>query len=576
MSQTLFENIGLTVCFVLLGWSAAYAQDPNFTGNVSVTYDEAIAQYSALAQKSAFAELREVGMTDVGRPLHVFMIEKPIDSPVQRPILFINNGIHPGEPCGIDASLQLAERLLTEGHELQRFLDSVVVAILPVYNIDGALRRGCCVRANQDGPEEYGFRGNARNLDLNRDFIKAESRNARSFHTLFHHIRPHVLIDTHTSNGADYSYVMTMINAQPDKAGGAIGMYIRQQMTPALYASMANEGFPMTPYVYSLGKTPESGLRDFLETPRFSTGYASLFNTIGYTSETHMLKPFAQRVESTYRFLVSTLAYMYAHASEIVALKEASDRQVAEQELFALNWELDTTRWELIAFDGYTAEYPVSAVTGEPRLRYNRDKPFSKPIRHYTHFEVTKSAQAPEAYIVPFAWEGVISRLVANGVEVEVIEQDMVMEVEAYYIDDFSSASLPYEGRHMKTVKSLRKEVESVQLFKGDCIVRVNQTSNRYIVETLEPEGVDSFFRWGFFDSVLQQKEWYSDYVFEDTAARLLEESPELREAFEAAKANDETLAASPREQLYWIYLRSPHYEGSVNRYPVFRIPRKP
>lgn len=576
MMKTLFGMASLTLCFLTLFLITVKAQDQNFSGNTSVTYENAIVRYSNLAQRSAYAQLREVGMTDVGRPLHVFMIEKPIEGDVKRPILFINNGIHPGEPCGIDASLQLAERLLTEEHELQRFLDSVIVAILPVYNIDGALRRGCCVRANQDGPEEYGFRGNARNLDLNRDFIKADSRNARSFHTLFHRIRPNVLVDTHTSNGADYSYVMTMINAQPDKAGGAIGSYIRARMTPALYESMANEGFPMTPYVYSLGKTPETGIRDFLETPRFSTGYAALFNTIGYTSETHMLKPFAQRVESTYRFLVSTLGYMYAHASELVALKEASDRQVAEQEVFALDWELDTTRWKMITFDGYTAEYQKSNVTGAPRLYYNRDKPFSDSIRHYTHFQVTKSARAPQAYIVPFAWEGVIARLVANGVEVEVIERDQLMEVETYYIDDFSSTSLPYEGRHLKTVKALRKEVESVQLFKGDCLVPVNQKSNRYIVETLEPEGVDSFFRWGFFDSVLQQKEWYSDYVFEDTAARLLDESPELRAEFEAAKQRNEALASSPREQLYWIYLRSPHYEGSVNRYPVFRIPRKP
>ncbi len=551
---------------------SATAQDPIFSGNTSVTYDEAIARYQEL-EKSAYAELREIGMTDVGRPLHVFVIEKPIESNDKRPILLINNGIHPGEPCGIDASIQFAERILDEQHALHRYLDSVVVAIIPVYNIDGALRRGCCVRANQDGPEAYGFRGNARNLDLNRDFIKAESRNARSFHTLFHRVNPHVLIDTHTSNGADYSYVMTMINAQPDKAGGAIGAYIREQMTPSLYERMANEGFPMTPYVYSMGKTPETGIRDFLETPRFSTGYAALFNTIGYTSETHMLKPFAQRVESTYRFLVSTLAYMHAHASEIVSLKEASDRQVENQKTFALDWELDTTRYQHFTFDGYTAEYPVSQVTGATRLRYNREKPFREPIRHYTHFNVTKSVQAPQAYVVPFAWGEVIARLVANGVEIEMLEDDEVMEVEAYYIDDFTSGHLPYEGRHLKTVKTLRKEVEQVQLFKGDCIVRVNQKANRFIVETLEPEGVDSFFRWGFFDSVLQQKEWYSDYVFEDTAARLLDESPELRAAFEAAKAENSSMANSPREQLFWIYLRSPHYEGSVNRYPAFRIP---
>lgn len=548
-----------------------------FQGNKSVSYEEAIERYSALAEKHPIATLQTVGSTDIGKPLHLFIINKnPGKKEADgRCTLFINNGIHPGEPCGVDASLQLAERLLEGVGGMDHLLDSVVVAIVPMYNVGGALRRGCCVRANQNGPEAYGFRGNARNLDLNRDFIKADSRNARSFFTAFHQLKPHVIVDTHTSNGADYQYVMTMINTQPDKAGAEMGAYMRNRMNPELYASMDERGFGMSPYVYTMGRLPESGLRDYLETPRYTTGYAALFNTIGYTSETHMLKPFAQRVESTYQFLLSTLEYMHAHCTELRELKAASDRQVANQSTFELDWELDTTSYRMIPFKGYEAVFPKSEVHGQARLKYDREQAFTKQIKYFDTYKASKTVEAPLAYLIPQAWHEVIDRLAWNGVEMSRLESDTTMEVEVYYIDQFSASNRPYEGHFLKSVEELRTQRESIDFMAGDVLVYCNQSANRYIVETLEPEAVDAFFRWSFFDSVLQQKEWYSDYVFEDTAAEMLREDEEFRREFEAAKAADADLAESSRAQLYWLFKRSKHYEGSVNRYPVYRLPRR-
>lgn len=548
-----------------------------FQGNESVSYEEAIARHSYLAGRYPTASLEVVGSTDIGKPLHLFVIDnsRSDEERESKCTLFINNGIHPGEPCGVDASIQLAERLLEGVGGMDRLLDSVVVAIVPIYNVGGALRRGCCVRANQNGPEAYGFRGNARNLDLNRDFIKADSRNARGFFMAFHRMKPHVIIDTHTSNGADYQYVMTMINTQPDKAGSAMGAYMRSKMNPSLYASMDARGFGMTPYVYTMGKLPESGLRDYLETPRYTTGYAALFNTIGYTSETHMLKPFAQRVESTYQFLLSTLEYIHAHCTELRELKAASDRQVANQTEFELDWELDTTSYRMIPFKGYEAVFPESEVHGQARLKYDRKQPFTKEIKYFDTYKPTKIVEAPLAYIIPQAWHEVIDRLAWNGVQMSRLESDTTVAVEAYYIDEFSASRRPYEGHFLKTAEALSMQLDSIAFMAGDVVVYCNQAANRYIVETLEPEGVDAFFRWSFFDSVLQQKEWYSDYVFEDTAAEMLRNDEALRLDFEAAKAADALLAESLRAQLYWIYKRSKHFEGSVNRYPVYRLPRR-
>ncbi|MGB1032040.1 MAG: hypothetical protein ACPGWM_05475, partial [Flavobacteriales bacterium] len=387
----------------------------------------------------------------------------------------------------------------------------------------------------------------------------------------FNEINPHVFVDTHTSNGADYQYVMTMINTQPDKASKSIGNYIKEKMSPALYNSMEDRGFGMTPYVYSLGKTPESGIKDFLETPRYSTGYAALFNCIGYTSETHMLKPFAQRVESTYQFLLSTLEYMANNGDELIELKMRADLEVSTQKSYPLQWSLDTTYFDLIPFKGFEAEYPQSKVTGEKRLKYNQKRPFTRDVKYYNKYSITKEIEAPEFYIIPQAWIGVIDRLNLAKVEMTRLSSDTTIFVDAYIIDQFKSGSRVYEGHHMNTVELISSREMERQFYAGDYVVQVNQKSNRYIVETLEPEGVDAFFVWNFFDSAFQQKEWYSEYVFEDTAASLLENDPELEIEFEAKKQQDAEFAESSQQQLYWLYTKSHFYEPSLNVYPVFR-----
>lgn len=579
--QTFLNKLLVLTIFSLGSTTSILAQDPLFSGNTSATWEETISRYQKLSDDHTNADLLNIGGTDIGKPLHVFIINGPSTQATganmsgltgEKPVLLINNGIHPGEPCGVDASLQLAERLLNEPSEKRdQMLSNVTIAIVPIYNVGGALNRGCCSRANQNGPTAYGFRGNAKNLDLNRDFIKTDSENAKALTGFFNELNPHVFIDTHTSNGADYQYVMTMINTQPDKASASIGNYIKSEMSPALYQSMEERGFGMTPYVYSLGKTPESGIKDFLETPRYSTGYAALFNCIGFTSETHMLKPFAQRVESTYQFLTATLEYMSANAKEMVTLKKEADEQVIQQKNYPLNWSLDTSSFDMIPFKGFEAEYPLSEVSGEKRLKYNQGRPFTRDIKYFNTYAITKEVEAPKYYIVPQGWKEVIERLQLANVEMSVLQSDTAITVEAYIIDQFKSGERVYEGHHMNTVELMTRQAMTRNFYSGDYVIQVNQKSNRYIVEMLEPEGVDAFFVWNFFDSAFQQKEWYSEYVFEDTAAKLLETNEELAKEFELKKLSDEEFSSSAKQQLYWLYTQSEHYEPSLNVYPVFR-----
>lgn len=566
----------LLLIFCVSTYSVYGQKEQPFQGNETLTYEEAISAFQNFDKKSGQANLIETGSSDAGTPMHLLIIDsdgaKSSDEISDEKVrIWINNGIHPGEPCGVDASVQLIECILSGNKRYEKLLEKVTLLVVPIYNVGGALNRGCCSRANQNGPEMYGFRGNARNLDLNRDFIKCDSRNARWFNQTFTAFDPHMMIDTHTSNGADYQYVMTMINTQADKASEKIGAFIREVANPEIYAMMEDRGWGMTPYVHTMHQIPDDGIMDFLETPRYSTGYAALSNCIGYTSETHMLKPFAQRVESTYQFIVATIDFANEHADEIIQNKIAADEQVAQQKEFALQWELDTTTFREINFKGFEAEYPISEVTGKKQLRYSRSKPFEKPIRYYDRFIPTVTVQAPEAYVIPQAWHEVIDRLSWNGVEMFRVESDLEVDLEVYYIQEFESAPRVYEGHHFNSLKKLDKVTESIKLRKGDYVVPVNQVKNRYIVEMLEPEGVDAFFVWNFFDSALQQKEWYSEYVFEATAKKLLEEDDALRTAFAEKKKAEPEFAEDPRWQLYWLYLRSPNAEPA-NRFPVYRV----
>lgn len=541
----------------------------------TLTYAEIVSTFESFAKQSPFVKLFSYGTTDVGKPLQLFVISKSKEfNPDElikqnKRILLINNGIHPGEPDGIDASVELVKTFLKEPSKIP---DDVVVCIIPVYNIDGCLNRGKYSRANQNGPEEYGFRGNAQNLDLNRDFVKADSKNAQTFMEIFQKWKPDVFVDTHTSNGADYQYVMTLISTQRDKLNPLLSGFMVKEMLPVLYNKMKQRNYEMIPYVDTKGETPESGIVEFLETPRFSTGYSTQFNAIGFVSETHMWKPYNDRVWSTYEFLFSLIETTHKFREKIGVLRKQADENVKTQKEFPLNWELDTTVSEQIDFKGYEAIHKPSNVTGLKRLFYDRSKPFTKKIPFYYHYKATKSVNKAEKYIVPQAWEKVLDRMKLNGVQMKQIQSDTAISCNVYYITGFETSKNPYEGHYVHYKTKVRTEKQELKFFKGDYVIETNQTANRYIVEALEPECDDSFFAWGFFDAILQQKEWFSDYVFEEKAEEILKSNSKLKEQLEEKKKADKEFAANHWAQIAFIYQNSPYYEKSHKRYPVVRV----
>jgi hypothetical protein len=546
--------------------------------NRTLTYHEAIACYEKLAAAHAdIFHLYTVGSTDSGYPLHVAVLSteglfdpQKIRAAGKR-ILLINNGIHPGEPEGIDATIMLLRDLLNKPVETKQLLQNMVIVAIPVYNIDGCLNRGSFSRANQDGPEAYGFRGNARNLDLNRDFIKCDSRNARTFNQIFTTWLPDIFVDNHTSNGADYQYVMTLIATQHNKLEAPLGQFLQETMIPELYRDMKERNWEMIPYVDTPGETPDSGIVGFCDHGRYSTGYAAMWNTIGFMPETHMLKPFKDRVWSTYAFMEVVIHFIQRHHEAIgKARKEAWENTRNKQE-FVLDWAMDQKKHDTLTFKGYAAKYKPSEVSGLPRLWYDRSEPYEKGIPYYNYFLPSTKVEKPAAYLIPQAWEHVIERLRINGVQMQTLEKEIDVETETYFIRDYKTRN-GWEGHYYHSAVQLEKKSQRRHFSKGDILVLTDQIANRYLMETLEPNAPDSWFAWNFFEPVLMQKEYFSAYVFEDLAAQFLKENPAIKAELDTKRAADPDFAASAKDQLDWVYRKSPWYEPTHRMYPVARI----
>ncbi|WP_422567896.1 M14 family zinc carboxypeptidase [Janthinobacterium agaricidamnosum] len=547
--------------------------------NQTTTWLACIQFYKELASRfPQILHFEQIGLSDSGVPIHAGVVsadgvfDREQIKRAGRTVFFNNNGIHPGEPEGVDSCMAMVRDLCFEPARLAA-LGDMVLLFIPLYNVDGSLNRADTSRVNQDGPEQFGFRGNSRHLDLNRDFIKCDSLNAQVFNRLLASWDPDVMVDTHTSNGADYPYTMTLIHTQTDKLGSGLGPFLQDTMLPHIFAEMKNAGWPTCPYVNPVKDSPDHGIAEFLEVPRFSTGFAALHHVIGFMPETHMLKPFADRYDSMRALLDVTMAFTVQHGARIQQLRTAAKAEGAQRTHWPVSWKMDESKPSTFRFSGYAAKYTPSIIGDYQRLSYDRSQPWERDIAYYNHFTADVVIAAPKAYVVPQAWREVIERLQWNGVEMTRIETSATVDARYYHILSAGSRAHAYEGHMFHDEVRLEQRSIQAQLQVGDYYISLNQDNARYAVETLEPQGHDSFFRWGFFNSVLEKKEAFSDYVFEDMASALLRDEPALAAKFGQWKIAHPELLSNQEAVLDFIFENCQRYaEPEWRRYPVLSI----
>lgn len=551
----------------------AFTQSARDSFNVSPEYNQVLKIVESLKSCKKIKVTNE-GLSDVGKPLQLIAVSNnavfnpSLAHKAGKIIVLINNSIHPGEPDGTDACLRW---LVDYKNNKVNLPDNVLLFIVPVFNIDGYQVRNPYSRANQNGPEEQGFRGNAKNLDLNRDFIKADAKNTLSLINIIQKTDCDVFMDTHVSNGADYQHIMTLISSQHNKLGPVCGSFMKNKFTPGLFQLMKTKGYDMAPYVETRQETPDSGIVEFLETPRYSTGYTALFNIFGFVSETHMWKPYFKRVWATYDLLLCLIEFSSKNNVEMLKARREQQQLYFNKNYLPAAWTLDTNTFSMIPFKAFQSAYKKSIVGEGERLFYDRSKPYDTQVRFYNRYVALDSFKIPQYYIVPQAYELVIERLKQSGVNFARIKKDTIIEGFQQRIGKMNTRNNPYESHYLHTHIQAEELKCKKTFYAGDLIIPTGQAAIRYIVETLEPKNEDSFFAWNFFDGILGQKEWFSDYIFEEKAAELLLKDAELKKKFDIEMKKEE-FRKNHWNQLNFIYQNSEYKEKTHLLYPVMKI----
>jgi hypothetical protein len=568
---------------LLLPYSQAYSQQ--WSANTTPTYAELIAHLQKLDKQHREIQLYNMGPSDYGLPIYLCVVNGEKDSlktfvkARNNTTILINNAIHAGEPDGVNASLIWLEQWISAGKPTKSENDQnlPVIAFIPAYNVGGMMNRSSKSRANQNGPEAYGFRGSAKNLDLNRDFIKMDAVNSFTFARIFHALDPDIFIDNHVSNGADYPYTLTYISSMKERLAPSMQTLTYESCIPILKDYCQIEKFELFPYVEIKEETPESGIVAFNDLPRYAMGYASLFHSLSFTVETHMLKAFPQRVQATLSFLNSMIAYAIEHSQEIETARIAAKNWAKNQTIYAYNYQLDEKQVDQIRFKGYEAIYPVHPITGLKQLGYDQSQPYEKYIPYYNRYQAKDSTTTPKYYIVRGQETAIIERLKINQVEFTTVDAvtSTQMKVSSYIVKDFKAPSKPYEGHFKLQNLQVDKQLITIELKPGDILIACNQDKANFIHAVLQPLAEDSYLTWNFFDSYLQQKEYFSPYVFKEQIAEILNIQPKLKEAYEARKRVDDKFANNEWEQLYFIYQNSPYFEPSFMRLPVYEVDEK-
>ena len=549
-------------------------------GSKTATYEQTLEFCESIDKASPQVFYTSYGESSQGYELPLLIVDKDGLNEVEsirdagRTILFVESNIHPGEPDGNDAMMLLLRDIVTG--KKKALLDSVSIMFAPVVNPDGLKRFGAYNRINQNGPEKMGWRTNAQNLNLNRDFVKADAPAMQAWLKLFDQWQPDFFIDCHTTDGADYQYVITYMLEVYGNMDTDLTKWQKNEYLPYVRDRMFEAGYPIFPYVsFRSWHDPRSGLITRPGRPMLSQGYTALRNRPGLLIETHMLKPYKERVFATREMIELTLERLNKKGRQLQQLIANADQVVQQsnfrEQPFAVAYR-NTDQHDTVKFLGVEYDVVKSDLTGGDWFQYHKGENRTFNLPWYRYPEPAAEVMLPEAYVIPVQWKTVIERLELHGIEMITLEQATVLPTQTYYFTDVKWRNRPYEGRMGISDFELQSRKETTTFSSGSVIVPMDQPAARLIAWMLEPESPDSFLQWGFFNAIFEQKEYAETYVMEVKARRMLENDPELREAFDAFLADNPGVKNSSWAQLNWFYQRTKWWDEKKNVYPVKRI----
>lgn len=544
-------------------------------------YLETMTYCNALAKASPWIRVSSFGVTPQGRSLplvilskeNAFTPEKARAS--KKPLLLVQSGIHAGEIDGKDASLMLMREIAVT-KSLAHLLDHLNILFMPIFNLDGHERFSAYNRINQSGPKEMGWRVTANNLNLNRDYMKADAPEMRAWLKAFHAWKPDMFIDCHVTDGMDFQYDITYSMEMFENSAGPIVAW-QKKLEEYFIPKVNGSGHLIAPFIWPREEHDLSkGFLTGVATPRFSTGYVALQNRGAMLIETHVLKNYKARVGATYQLVKAVMEYMNGHPDDVrLAVKEAEKQTILhfstpdDRTPYPLNFRTPEKNPSTIRFLGYTSETVQSAVSGHAYKRWTKDT-MSVDAPFFDKAEPSLRIAPPTLYLIPQEWTSVLDVLRLHDVRLARLTKDVDAPVEMYRFKNAKWRETPYEGRHPVTFSMDTLSIN--RLFpKGTYAVLLNNARAKTAIHLLEPYAPDSFVQWGFFDAVFEQKEYFESYIMEEIAKQMLERNQTVRNEFQKKVNSDSTFAKNPRARLNFFYERSPYMDREWNLYPVAR-----
>jgi murein tripeptide amidase MpaA len=541
-------------------------------------YEETLEDCRRLERGSPWIKVTSFGTSPEGRQLILVIASKDrafdprAAARTGKPVVLIQAGIHAGEIDGKDAGLMLL-RDITTGAE-KGLLDRAILLFLPIYNVDGHERFGPYNRINQNGPREAGWRTTSRNLNLNRDYVKADAVETRAWLSLFTSWLPDLVIDCHVTDGADYQYDITYWDETSPNSPAPVREWMARTTAGAVVPELSAGGHKPAMYVFLADDTdPSAGFAVAPPAPRFSTSYAALQNRAAFLIETHMLKDYGTRVRATYDTLRALLRAVNEDGAALKsAVLRADDLAAAPGGTVGLTWKVEPSR-HAETFRGFAWRREPSEVSGTMRIIYEKS-PIEIPVDRLGDLAPAVEVVRPAAYLVPQQWTEAVDRLRVHGLRLERLTASVTLTVDGYRLSDPEWEARPFEGRHQVTYKTETLTGIQREFPAGTIVVPMDQRASAVAAHLLEPQGPDSLVAWGFLDAIFEQKEYGEAYVVEDLARRMLTNDKALRAEFEA-RLMDPNFASSSRQRLDFFFRRSPWWDDRIGLYPIWRLPAR-
>ncbi len=545
-------------------------------------YAETVDFCRRLAAASPAAHYATFGVSGEGRalPLLVLSTERAFTPEAarhsRRPLVLVQNCIHAGECEGKDACLELARDMLVCGAHSDLLRD-VNLLVLPIFNVDGHERFGPYNRINQNGPREMGWRTTAVNLNLNRDYVKADAVEMQAWLRLWNAWQPDLFIDNHTTDGHNDQYDLYYLVAADQEVAAPISAWVHEVLLASVLPALEADGYLALPYAFPRdSELPSKGIVAVGPmSPRMSTSYVTACNRVGILVETHSTVPYGRRVRATYDFLRRTLETVSREPEQLrLAIRRADADAVqarggGEDGRVPLAFEPTGDSVPLL-YRGVEVHKRPSEITGTDVLEYTKT-PADVQTELLTGWRASLSVLPPAAYLIPPQWTEAIGRLELHGVRLFRLPAPETLDIESYRFEEAAFSDTPYEGRQMARYKAVPLR-ERRDFPAGTVVVPMAQPRARLAVHLLEPEAADSLAAWGYFNAVFERKEYFEAHVMEPIAAEMLAADPALRKEFEGRLAADEEFARNPRQRLQFFYQRSPYWDAAYCVYAVARL----